>query len=173
MSRSTRFRASVSMRSTVTRLVPLAVALAVLDRLGWSSDEPVVPQLVAVPVSFSAIVPSALRGCALVALLLFAFAASRILSCSAFVVSLNLHLRHLSESQRAMVAAKLANLEQGARTEIEPSANLQKVSRAEAAEKLNVSERTVNAAKKVQTAGIPELQGQVEQGQVSVSAATW
>ena len=64
----------------------------------------------------------------------------------AFAISLNLHRRHMTESQRAMVAAKLANLENGQRSS---SANLQStpVSRADAASMLNVSERSVNTAK--------------------------
>ena len=62
-----------------------------------------------------------------------------------FVISLNLHRRHLSESQRAAVAAKLANLAEGARTDIEPSANLQKVSQADGTKLLNVSARSVAA----------------------------
>ena len=74
-----------------------------------------------------------------------------------YVLSLNLHRRHLSESQRAMIAAKIADMKSGTRTDLEPSANLQKVSRAEAAEKLNVSERSVNTAKKVQSQGTAEL----------------
>jgi hypothetical protein len=63
----------------------------------------------------------------------------------AYVVSLNLRRRHLNESQRAMVAAKLATMRQGERTDLEPSANFQKVSQADAAKLLNVSPRSVAA----------------------------
>ena len=44
-----------------------------------------------------------------------------------FVLRKNLHRRQLQTSQRAMVAANLANMNQGERTDLEPSANLQKV----------------------------------------------
>lgn len=90
---------------------------------------------------------------------------------ASYVISLNLIRRHLNESQRGMAAAKLSNMQQGARTDIKPAANLQEVSRANAAELLNVSERTVNTAKKVERQGAPELVQAVEHGEVSVSAA--
>lgn len=88
-----------------------------------------------------------------------------------FVISHNLHRRHLSESQRASVAAKLANMKQGERTDLQPSANLHKVSLSKAAELLNVSERSVATARKVQEQGAPELVAAVDEGRVSVSAA--
>ena len=91
----------------------------------------------------------------------------------AFVLSLNLHRRHLSESQRGMVAAKIANMVVGGREA--NSANLQNcpapVSQADAAEMLNVSARTVAAAVKVRDEAAPELVRAVESGKVSVSAA--
>jgi ParB family chromosome partitioning protein len=94
-------------------------------------------------------------------------------SLTAFVVSLNLHRRHLTESQRGMVAAKLANMELGQNQHSLGSANLQthQISRAESAELLNVSERTVNAAAKVKDEGALELVRAVESGAASVSAA--
>jgi hypothetical protein len=71
---------------------------------------------------------------------------------------------HLNKFPRAMVAAKLANLS----VEKPNSANLQNnQTRAQAAEKLNVSERTVNAAKKVQQQATPELREKVERGSAS------
>jgi hypothetical protein len=66
-----------------------------------------------------------------------------------------------------MVAAKLANMERGTRTDLEHTANLQEVSRAQAAELLNVSERTVNTAKKVERQAIPEVVAMVNE------AASW
>jgi hypothetical protein len=87
-------------------------------------------------------------------------------SLTAFFVSLNLHRRHLNESQRAMVAGKLANMRQGERTDVEPSANLPDVvSQPEAAKLLNVSERSVRTAKKVQEKAVPELSEKVSIGE--------
>ena len=71
-------------------------------------------------------------------------------------MSLNLHRRHLNESQRAMVANKVANIRQGERTDI---AGIQAMSQPEAAAKLNVSRDSVQKAKKVQDQGSPTLIG--------------
>lgn len=91
---------------------------------------------------------------------------------TAFVISLNLHRRHLSETQRGMVAAKLANMQQGQRTDIQPSANLQNVSQSDAAEMLNVSTRTVAAASKIQDEAPEEVIHALESGEVSINLAT-
>ena len=88
-----------------------------------------------------------------------------------YVVSADLHRRHLNSSQRAMVAARLANMPQGARTDREPSANLQKVSQPKAANLLNVSPRSVADAKKVIERGTPELARRVNRGEIKVSLA--
>src|SRR5690606_36085370 len=88
-----------------------------------------------------------------------------------FVVSLNLKRRHLTESQRAMLASKLANMRQGARTDTEHRANLHEVSAADAGRMLNISERSVETAKQVHESGTPELVKAVETGKVSVSGA--
>lgn len=89
----------------------------------------------------------------------------------AFVVSLNLHRRHLTESQRAMIAAKLANLEVG-NPNFGNSANMQnRVSQSQAADLLQVSPRSVANARTVYTDGAPELVAAVERGDVAVSAA--
>jgi Domain of unknown function DUF29 len=60
---------------------------------------------------------------------------------------------------------------QGARTDREPSANLQKVSQSKAAKLLNVSPRSVADAKKVIERGTPELARRVNRGEIKVSTA--
>jgi len=47
------------------------------------------------------------------------------------IIPLNRHRRHLNESQRALIAAKLANMRQGERTDLEPSLRLGKVNQGE------------------------------------------
>jgi N6-adenosine-specific RNA methylase IME4 len=83
----------------------------------------------------------------------------------AFVVSLNLRRRHLDESQRAMVAAKLATLRAG------DNQHSEGLPIGRSSELLNVGERSVARAREVQEHGTPELVHAVERGAVSVSAA--
>ena len=55
------------------------------------------------------------------------------------------------------MASRLANMRQGERTDIEPSANLPNViSQAEAAKMLNVSERMVRTVKAIERGEAPE-----------------
>ena len=82
-----------------------------------------------------------------------------------FVVSRNLHRRHLTESQRAMVAARLADLKRGA------NQHSQGLPIGRAADLLNVGERTVARAREVLRGGVPELVTTVEAGKIAVSAA--
>ncbi len=86
----------------------------------------------------------------------------------AFVVSENLRRRHLSDSQRAMVAAKLAKLPPGRKAADMP---VLAPTQAEAATALNVGERNVRAAKAIIEHGAPGLAEAVSSGDVSVSAA--
>ena len=87
---------------------------------------------------------------------------------AAYVVSLNLKRRHLDESQRAMVAKKLATLERGQRQTGKFAGVTTQV---KAASMLNVSERSVRTAGAVIDKAVPEIVTAVENGDVSVSAA--
>jgi N6-adenosine-specific RNA methylase IME4 len=84
-----------------------------------------------------------------------------------YVISLNLRRRHLDESQRAMVAAKLATLKRGDNQH----SPIGETSQTKAAALLNVGKRSVERAAEVRDRGAPELVKAVERGEVSVSAA--
>jgi len=89
----------------------------------------------------------------------------------AFVIAKNLARRHLSESQRGMVAAKLAKLPRGGDRKSDTFDQTANLRTDQAADMLNVSSRTVETARKVVNDGAPELVAAVESGAVSVSAA--
>lgn len=107
----------------------------------------------------------------------------------AYVLSLNLHRRHLDTSQRAMVAARAREVYDRAAKERqdegrkhshesrkglvvanlpEPSAGR---SRDQAAEAVNVGGRTVDYGTKVLRDGTPELVAAVDEGRMAVSTA--
>jgi hypothetical protein len=93
------------------------------------------------------------------------------------VISLNLHRRHLNESQRAMVAAKIATMKQGQRTDLagkpakSQTAASPALSQEQAAKLLNVSRDSVQKAKIVTGSGDKELIEQVQSGKKSVNGA--
>lgn len=88
-----------------------------------------------------------------------------------FVVSLNLHRRHLSESQRAMVSARLSNMERGQHKSTNPQICGTQVDQAQAADLLNVSVRSTQLARAVLEKTVPEVVEAVDRGDVAVTAA--
>ena len=85
-----------------------------------------------------------------------------------YVLSTNLHRRHLSTSQRAMVAANIANLNLGEKSD--SSKELSHVTQAEAAEKLNVSLASVKRAKDIQDSD-KALAKDISSGKITLGAA--
>jgi hypothetical protein len=90
-----------------------------------------------------------------------------------FVISANLRRRNLNESQRAMIAAKLATMVKGGGG-LQAGTNGSRdllVSQAAAAKKLSVSVESVKRAKVVETKGAPETIAAVKAGQLTVKPA--
>jgi 16S rRNA G966 N2-methylase RsmD len=87
----------------------------------------------------------------------------------AFVVSENVHRRHLNESQRAMIASRLAQMPRGR----QPKSNGQicLFTQESAAEALNVGARSVKSARVVQERGVALLVQLVDAGRLAVSEA--
>ena len=84
----------------------------------------------------------------------------------AFVVSANLHRRHLNESQRATIAAKLVTTKEGYN-----QYNRASVTNEQAAKMLAVSEATVKMAKEVAQKAAPEINKMVQNGELRLGAA--
>ncbi len=87
-----------------------------------------------------------------------------------FVIDENDVRRHLDESQRAMVAAGIANMRSGQRTDL-PSIDGRSISQPEAAQMLNVGTSSVDRASRVIKQGTTELQDAVKRGEIKVSRA--
>lgn len=85
-----------------------------------------------------------------------------------FILSRNLVRRHLSASQRALVCARIANMQQGARTDLRETGA---ISQAQAAEMLGVSDELLRSARTVLELGCSDVIEMVEANELSVSAA--
>jgi N6-adenosine-specific RNA methylase IME4 len=84
----------------------------------------------------------------------------------AFVVSQNLHRRHLNDSQRAMIAARLSNTKKGANQH-----TAEAVSQKQAAQACKVSIDSMQRAKAVLNCKTPALAQVVSDGDLDVSTA--
>jgi hypothetical protein len=85
----------------------------------------------------------------------------------AFILSENLHRRHMNEAQRSLIAAKLATRSAGnpgTDDKVAPT-------RAQAAALLNVTEGNVEHARRVVKRGVPELVEKVERGEIKTRTA--
>jgi N6-adenosine-specific RNA methylase IME4 len=89
----------------------------------------------------------------------------------AYVLDLNLKRRHLDETQRAMIAAKLPGFMHGGDRRSDQAANLPLVSQETKARLFNVSERSVHDAVAVREHAIPAIVAACEQGRMPVSKA--
>ena len=82
------------------------------------------------------------------------------------VISLNLHRRHLSETERAMIGARTTNSALGTNQHTAGA-----VSQKQVAEDLGISVDSIQRAKKVINQGVPELIKAVEAGKIDISNA--
>jgi hypothetical protein len=89
----------------------------------------------------------------------------------AWVLSHNLHRRHLTTAQRAMVATNLATLLSGRPEKTTSGIPLVNYSQADAAEKLHVSVDSVKKARKVRAKATKKVIAAVESGTMSLNAA--
>lgn len=102
-----------------------------------------------------------------------------------YIVSTNMHRRHLTESQRAVVAEKIANIQNGefvgnqhvsrgapiGAPQIDtPNSHKPKVTQREAADMMNVSRRAVQRVKEIKKTK-PELINKIESGEITVNKA--
>lgn len=85
-----------------------------------------------------------------------------------FVISMNVPRRHLTDSQRAYVAAKLASIGWGGDRSKSPNGDL---TTEQAAERLHVAKRAVERARVVRDKATAELQDALERGLIPVATA--
>jgi N6-adenosine-specific RNA methylase IME4 len=90
----------------------------------------------------------------------------------AFVVSANLHRRHLNETQRAGVASKIANMERGGigSNQYQSKSPNSEISVPQAAEMMNVGRSTIATYRAV-AAAAPDLVAKMDSGEMTANKA--
>jgi len=88
-----------------------------------------------------------------------------------FVISVNLHRRHLTDGQRAVIAGKIADRSRGERTANASAEAFAAPPQREAAELLNVSRSAVQRARAVLQHGTPAVAALTEEGKVPLATA--
>lgn len=89
-----------------------------------------------------------------------------------FVLDKNLHRRHLSVGQRALIAAEMTTATVGGYRRESDSANSQsEVTESDAADRMNIGTRAVAEAKRVSHSAIPEVVDEVRKGKVALNDA--
>lgn len=89
----------------------------------------------------------------------------------AWVISKNLHRRHLNETERATAAAKAVSMKHGGDRSKSPNGDLISVTQKDAAKTFNVSKRSVERASAVEKNGTQELKAALSDGAVSLTDA--
>lgn len=90
-----------------------------------------------------------------------------------YVISRNLYRRHLTDAQRAMVAAKVAERPKGRprKEEYAPGGSISPPTREQARDMFKVSDHAVKRARQVHSGGTESLKSAVDGGTVTLSAA--
>lgn len=89
-----------------------------------------------------------------------------------YVISRNMHRRHLTDAQRASIAAEIANLPMGANQHtVKEGKQVCAPSVKKAAQMMNVTPRSVTSAKKIQREEFLEVVKKVKAGKMSQNAA--
>jgi hypothetical protein len=86
-----------------------------------------------------------------------------------FVVDVNVHRRHLNESQRALIAASIAKLNHGENQHTNMEAQIRASTQREVAELLNVGHTSVQAARRVLNEAEEKDIADIREGKATVS----
>jgi ParB-like chromosome segregation protein Spo0J len=87
-----------------------------------------------------------------------------------YVAAMNLARRNLTISQRGVIAAEMANMKSGSRTDLEPRGNCPEVSLEKAAQIMGVSRTTAVRGRRVLRQSDPETISEIKAGHKTISA---
>ena len=87
-----------------------------------------------------------------------------------YVCLQNIHRRHLTQSQRTLIASKMTNMKRGERTDL-PQYCGKSISQEDAAKIMKVSESAIQTATRLQKNSVDEVDDAIAQGKITISQA--